>query len=152
MAERFHLGDRSLLEHRLDREALRLDDAAFVTALGGPVRDAREDALLLGRPGAVPRLLAVGDRAPLHLVHDLVDRRLVGQGVGPPTQRLAVDDEGDLGDPRIVRAPVVLHGDLEDGVRPVVEEALQAPHLAFAVLSDGIRDIEVLALDDRPHG
>ncbi len=152
VAERLHLGDRVLLEHRLEREPLRLDHPALAASVGGPVRDPREDPLLLGPAAADPRLLAVVHRAPLDLVHDLVDRRLVRDGVGATAQCLAVDHEGDLGDPRVVGAPMVLHGDLEDRFRPVIQEALQAPHLPLGVLPHGVRDIEVLALDDRPHG
>jgi hypothetical protein len=45
-----------------------------------------------------------------------------------------------------------LVGELDDGVRAVIEEPLEASKLAFRVLPDPVRDLEVLAPDDRPHG
>ena len=41
--------------------------------------------------------------------------------------------------------------ELDDGVGAVVEEPLEAAQLALGVVADPIRDLDVLALDDRPH-
>src|SRR5438874_33384 len=48
VAELLHLGERIFLEHRLDREALDLHDAAFPPRLGRPVGEAPQELLLLG--------------------------------------------------------------------------------------------------------
>ena len=50
------------------------------------------------------------------------------------------------------RAAVGLVRQLDDGVRAVIEEPLEAGELALRVLPDPVRDLEVLAPDDRPHG
>ncbi len=92
------------------------------------------------------------DGAPLELVDDLVDAGPMGLGrcVGP--QRLAVDDEGDLDDVRDRRAAVLLDRKLDQGVAAIIEEALQPPELALGVPADMVGHVDVLALDDRPHG
>ena len=48
-------------------------------------------------------------------------------------------------------APVLLVRELDDRVRPVVEQALEPPELALGVLADPVRHLDVLALDDGPH-
>ena len=98
VAELLHPADRVLLEHRLDREALGLDDPALARRARRPVGDPAEELLLLDRPGAQARLLAVVDRAAFDLVDDLVERGLVARAGRVTAQRLAVDDERDLGD------------------------------------------------------
>src|SRR6476646_6486622 len=61
VAEVLHPGDRVLLEHRLDGEALRLHDPPLAGRLRGPVREVAEDRLLLIGPGPDPVLLAMVD-------------------------------------------------------------------------------------------
>ena len=67
-------------------------------------------------------------------------------------ERLAVDHEGDLDDVRNGRAPVLLDGQLDVGVTAVVQDPLQSGQLALGVPPDVVGDVDVLALDDRPHG
>src|SRR5207342_926708 len=59
VAEVLHPGNGVLLEHRLDREALRLHDPTLAGRLGGPVREVAEDGLLLVGPRPDPGLLAM---------------------------------------------------------------------------------------------
>jgi hypothetical protein len=66
-------------------------------------------------------------------------------------QRLTVHDERDLGDLRVVGTTMLLARQLDYGVRSIIQKALQAVHLPLGVLTDGFRDVNVLALDDRPH-
>ena len=120
--------------------------------VGRAVRDLAEDLLLLLRPGADAGLLLEVDRLPLDLVHHDVQRRLVGGAGRVALERLAVDDEGDVRDVRVRGAAVRLVRELDDGVRAVIEEPLEAGELALRVLPDPVRDLEVLAPDDRPHG
>jgi len=47
---------------------------------------------------------------------------------------------------------MVLDRELDDGVGPVVEEALDALEASLGIPANPIGDLEVLALDDRPHG
>jgi hypothetical protein len=99
--------------------------------------------------------------APLDLVGELVDRRLMGGRRRVAAQGLAVDHERHLGDVRRLRAAVVLDRELEHGLRAVVgsvaglarlaQEAFDPIELALGVLADADRDVDVLALDDRPH-
>ena len=152
MPKVLHRGDRVLLEHRLDREALRLDDAALGPTIGGAVRDAAQELLLLDRPGANPRLLLEVDRLALHLVDDDVQGGLVRGARGGGVDRVSVDHQGDVHDVRVCSAAVRLVGELHGRIRPVIEEALEARKLAFRVLPDSLRDLEVLAPDNRPHG
>ena len=91
------------------------------------------------------------DRLALDLVDDVVERRLVADADRVAAQRLAVDDQGDLGDVGVRRAPVHLVRELDDGVGLVVEEALEPVELALGVVADPVGDLDVLALDDRPH-
>ena len=57
----------------------------------------------------------------------------------------------DLGDMGGGGAPVLLVPELDRGVGPIVEEPLDPFELALRVLADAVRDLGVLALDDRPH-
>ena len=91
------------------------------------------------------------DRAALELVDDLVDARAMADRGSVRSERLAVDDERDLDDVGIGGAAVLLDGELHERVRAIVEEALEALQLPFGVGPDPVRDLEVLALDDRPH-
>ena len=99
-----------------------------------------------------PGLLEVVDGAPFELVDDLVDAGTMGLGrrVGP--QDLAVDHQRDFDDMRDRGTSMLLHGELDQGVAPVVEEALHPAELALGVPADVVGDVDVLALDDRPHG
>ena len=67
-------------------------------------------------------------------------------------QDLTVDDERHLGDLGVGGAAVLLARELDHGVRSVVQQPFEPAHLAFGVLPHGLRDVDVLALDDRPHG
>ena len=96
---------------------------------------------LSSRADPHPGRLPVADRAPLDLVEHLVDRRLVLRPAAGAAQRLAVDAQGDLGDVRVGDAPVLLVGDSTDGVRPVVEDALDSAELALRVAPDPLRDL-----------
>jgi hypothetical protein len=42
--------------------------------------------------------------------------------------------------------------ELQGGVRTVIKEALEAAELALRVITDPVRNLEILAPDDRPHG
>ena len=66
-------------------------------------------------------------------------------------QRLAVDDQRDLGDVGVRRAAMLLVRELDDGIGAVVEHPLEPPELALRIVADPVRDLDVLALDDRPH-
>jgi hypothetical protein len=67
-------------------------------------------------------------------------------------QDLTVDGEGNLGDLGIGGAAVLLARELNHGVGSVVQQPFESAHLALRVLSYRFRDVDVLALDDRPHG
>ena len=67
-------------------------------------------------------------------------------------ERPAVDHERDVGDVGVRGAPVGLVRELHDGVRAVVQEPLEAGEASLRVLPDPVRDLEVLAPNDRPHG
>jgi hypothetical protein len=67
-------------------------------------------------------------------------------------QGLTVDGQRDLGDLRFGGVVVGFARELDHGVRLLVQQSFEAPHLAFGVLSHRLRDVDVLALDDRPHG
>ena len=75
-----------------------LDDPALARRTLGAVGEPAEDLLLLLGPGPQARLLLVVDRLPLDLVDDVVERLLVARAGGAAAQRMAVDDEGDLGE------------------------------------------------------
>src|SRR4029079_12587087 len=66
-------------------------------------------------------------------------------------ERLPVDHQGDLDDVRVGRAPVLLDGQLDERVAPVVEDPFETGELALRVASDVVGHVDVLALDDRPH-
>src|SRR6266550_82851 len=151
MTELGHPAGGVLLEHRLDGEALRLDDPGLAAGLGRAVGEPAEQLLLLHVPGANPRLLAMVDCAALELVDHLVDAGCVTDGGGVGPQRPAVDDQRHLDDVRILGAPMLLDGQLDEGIGPVVEDSLEPPELAFRVAADALWDLDVLALDDRPH-
>ena len=152
VAELLHLGHRVLLEHRLDREALRLDDPSLVRRLRGSVRDPPQDLFLGLRAGTQARFALEVDRLAFDLVHDRVDACLVRQGSGVAAQRLPVDDERDLHDLRVGGASVVLDPELHDGVAPIVEQPLQPFEAPFGVAARAFGNFEVLPLDDGPHG
>ena len=82
------LHDRVLLEHRLDREALGLDDLAL--RRGVRVHRRSHGGLLLLRFRPDPGL-----RLALDLVHDDVQRRLVRGAGCVALERLAVDDDDE---------------------------------------------------------
>ena len=48
-------------------------------------------------------------------------------------------------------APVLLVPELDGGVGPIVEQPLDPSELALRVVANAVRDLGVLALDDRPH-
>ena len=116
------------------------------------VRDLAEELLLLLRAGPDAGLLLEVDGLPLDLVHHGVERGLVRGARRAALERLAVDDERDVRDVRVGRAAVRLVRQLDESVRAVIEEPLEAGELALRVLPDPVRDLEVLAPDDRPHG
>jgi hypothetical protein len=151
VAELVHARQGVLLEHRLDREALDLDDLALPIALGGAVGDAAQDRLLLVRAGADARLLLEIDQLSLELVDDDVDAGLVRYRRGVPMERPTARDEGHVHEVRVLGAAVVLHGKLDDGVALIVEQSLQTLHLSLGMAANVIRHLEVLALDDRLH-
>src|SRR5439155_5945806 len=151
VAQLLHPGECVLLEHRLDVEPLHLDDARVATGLGGAVGDAPQDRLLLRRPGAEPRLGLVVDGASLEPVDDDVDAGLVGLLRGVAAQCSPIDDEADVDDVRLVAAAMVLDGQLDDRVAAVIEDTLEALEPLLGVAPDPVWDIDVLALDDRPH-
>ena len=62
-----------------------------------------------------------------------------------------MDDEADLGDVGVGRAPVLLLPQLDDGIGLIVQQPLDAAELAFGVVADAVGDLGILALDDRPH-
>src|SRR5438067_4620045 len=72
VAELLHLGECIFLEHRLDREALDLHDAAFPPGLGRPVREAPQELLLLNGAVTQARLLLPVDGLPLDPIDDHV--------------------------------------------------------------------------------
>ena len=151
MAELLHRADRVLLEHRLDREALGLDDPHLAARPAVAVGQPPEDLLLLLGPGAQAGLLLVVDGLPLDLVDDVVERLLVARSARPAAQDLAVDDEADLGDVGGGRAPVLLRPQLDGGIGLIVQQPLDPFDLAFGVVPHAVGDLGVLALDDRPH-
>src|SRR6185369_4022095 len=133
MPELLHRGDGVLLEHRLDRETLGLDDASLATRIGGPIRDVTEDPLLLLRSVPEPWLLLVVDRLAFDLVDDIIEGRLVAATDRVTPERATVDDERDLGDVGIRGAAMHLVGELDDRVGAVVEEPIEALELALGI-------------------
>ena len=92
------------------------------------------------------------DRSPLHLVQGLVQASLEARTGRVPAERRPVDDQRDVDKVRIGRAAVLLHGQLHDRIAAVVQETLDPGQLALGVPADSLGDLDVLALDDRPHG
>ncbi len=91
------------------------------------------------------------DCLSLDLVDDLVDGGLVGRAGRAAAQDLSVDDERHLGEMRFGGALVMLTPELDRRIRLIVEEPFDPPEFPFRVLADAVRDLGVLALDDRPH-
>jgi hypothetical protein len=150
--ELLHPGDRVLLEHRLDREALHLHDLALARRALGTIREPAQDLLLLIGAAAESRLLLVADRLALDLVDDVIERLLVARSRGSAAEQMPVDAQRDLGEVRVGDAPAMLAPELDGRVGPVVGQALDALELSLGIIADAIRDLGVLALDDRPHG
>ena len=48
-------------------------------------------------------------------------------------------------------APALFHGQFDQGIGAIVEHPLHPVELALDVLAERVRDLEVLALHDRPH-
>jgi hypothetical protein len=151
VAELLHRGDGILLEHRLDGEALDLDDPGFPARSLGAVGETAEDLLLLLRSGSKPWLLLVLDRLALGLVDDVIERLLVARTGRSSAKHLTVDDQRDLGDVRFRRVLVPLAPELHGGIGLIVEEPLDPPEFSLRVLADAIGDLGILALDDRPQ-
>ena len=110
-----------------------------------------EDLLLLLGPRAEARLLLVIDRLALDLVDDLIDGGLVARALCVAVERLAIDDERDIGHVRVGGAAMLLVRELDDDVRAVVQQTVQPSQPALGVVTDPLGDLDVLALDDRPH-
>ena len=106
---------------------------------------------LAGEAGSGIDFLVV-DRLALDLVHHHVQGGLVAGSGRMALERLAVDHQRHVHDVGVGGAPVRLVGEFDDGVRAVIEEAFEAGELAFRVLPNPVRHLEVLAPDDRPHG
>ena len=70
---------------------------------------------------------------------------------GVAADGLSADDERDLDDLGVGSAAMLLGREFHDGVRAVVHQPLEPMHLPLGVLLDVLRDVDVLALDDRPH-
>ncbi len=147
-----HRREGVLLEHRLDVEALRLDHAGLAPGLGGAVSKSAQQPLLLLGAGADPWPLLPLHGLALDLVDDRVERRLVAHAGRVRVDRATVDHQRDLGDMGIRGAAMLLVGELDGGIAVGVEESGQAPELALRVAAHVLRDLDVLALDDRPHG
>jgi len=116
--------------------------------------------MLSGRQSAHPRLFRAHfasrllpgiDGLPLDSIDDHVEAGLEGRARGMAAQDLAAGGQRHFCDLRVGRAAVLLAGELDDRIRFVVEQTLETTHLAFGVLPHGLRDVDVLALDDRPH-
>ncbi len=88
------------------------------------------------------RLLLEVDGAALDLVDDHVDAGLVRGAGGVTTQGLAVDDQGHLDDVGIVDAPMLLQGQLHDGVAAVVEQPVDAGEASARRSADAIGDVD----------
>ena len=92
------------------------------------------------------------DGLALDLVDDLVERGLVADADRVAAQRLPVDDQRDLGDVGVRRRSCACSLESSTiGVGPVVQEALEPAELALGVVANPVRDLDILALDDRPH-
>ena len=132
--------DRVLLEHRLDREALRLDDPALAVGLGRSRRRSRGGSCFSCSGRARTRGFSrwsTARRSSLSTTSSTPARWVDRGGVGP--ERLAVDDERDLDDVGVGRAAMLLDGELDQGVAPIVEDPLQAGQLALRVGADVAR-------------
>jgi hypothetical protein len=117
-----------------------------------PVSELAEELLLLVGAGAYARLRLVLDGSAFDLVDDVVERRLVADPRRGAPQGAPVDDQRDLGDVGVRGTAVHLVGELDDGVGPIVQHTFEAAELPCRVLADPLGDLDVLALDDRPHG
>ena len=117
----------------------------------GAVGEAAEDLLLLLGPGAEPRLLLVVDGDALGLVDEVVEGLLVARAGRPAAQDLTVDDQRQLGEMGGAGTLVALAPELHGGVGLIVEQPIDPFELALRVLADAIRDLGILALDDRPQ-
>ena len=107
--------------------------------------------LLLLRPGRTRGFALWSTAWRSTLSTTVVDGRLVADADRVAAQDPAVDDQGDLGDVGVRGAPVLLVRELDDGIGAVVQEPLEPAELALGVVADPLRDLDVLALDDRPH-
>jgi len=122
VAELLHRRDGILLEHRLDGEALDLDDPGFAARSLGTVGETAEDLLLLFGSGSKPRLLLVLDRLALGLVDDVVECLLIAGAGRSSAKHLTVDDQRDLGEVRFRGVLVPLVPELNGGIGLIVEE------------------------------
>src|SRR4051794_10945304 len=144
VAEVVHRADGVLFEHRLDREALGLDDPHLAPRTAVTVREPPEDLLLLLRPGTQTGLLLVVDGLPLDLVDDVVERLLVARSGGSAPKHLTVDHEADFGDMGGGGTLVLLSPQLDRGIRLVVQQPLDPSDFPFRVVPHAVRDLGVL--------
>src|SRR4051812_16290476 len=150
MAQLLHPSNGILFEHRLDGEPLHLHDAGLRPGRRRPVGEPSKNLLLLLRSSPQAGLLLVVDGLALDLVDDLVDGDLVARALGMAVERLAIDDERHVGHMGIGCTPMLLIRELHDHVRSIVEQPVEPSQPTLGILADAVRDLDVLALDDRP--
>ena len=121
--------------------------------VGRAVGDRTQQVLLLERPMAP---LAASSCAPRARRSSLSTTSSVAAwwvaACGHPAQRPAVDDQGHVDDVAVLDRLVALQRELRLGLGAVVEQPFQAPQLALGIRTVSLGDVEVLALDDDPHG
>src|ERR1035437_2091472 len=159
VAKLLHPLDGVLLEHRLDREALRLDDARSGNLIvggdgfGEGVFASPDDLPGSRRVGSnlSAGLLAQIDGLALDSIQYRVQAGLIGGTRGVAADCLTIHYQGQLDYVRVGAAPMLLVRELDNRLRPLVLESFESTHLSVGVFPHGLWDIDVLALDDHPH-
>jgi len=154
VSELLHSRQGVLFEHRLDGETLGLDDSSrrslrlidALGLLGGECANPR----LLG-PDFAARLLTSVYGLALDAVDDGVQAGLERRPSRMTAQNLTAGRDRHVSHLRVGNTPMLLAGQFDDRVRFVIEQSFEPAHLAFRILPDLLRDVDVLALDDRPH-
>jgi hypothetical protein len=97
-------------------------------------------------------LLAEVHGLALDAIQSCVQPCLICRTRGVAAESLTVYDQGQLDYVRVGGASVLFIGQLNQDLGLLVLKTLEPTHLSIGVLPHGFRNLDVLALDDHPHG
>ena len=123
----------------------------FVRLIGGILGRGRALVPCLRRARAVSRPILVLHRAALELVDDIVHGGAVRGCACLAPQRVAIDHERDLDDVALVDIAAMLLAQLDIGLAPIIQHALEPLHLALDIGSVRFGDGCVAAPDRGSH-